>query len=148
MNGFNHIASEMSRRKSHYTELAVRKAPVLRLDARYVRKGYATASSPATTLMLLSLMSACDFKTRQCKRSVGWLMKRVGVKNRNTAFKAIRRLQELRIINIGSAHGESHVYTLNDQSMWITISGDTTSDTGTNIAIDTPDVSPPIHNIK
>jgi len=132
-----HINNEISRQEDHYKELAVKKAPKLWLDARYVRRGYMAASSPATTTVLLALISASDFKTRQCRRSVRKLMEESGVKNRNTAFRAIRRLQELQIIDITSVQGYPHIYKLNDPSMWVLSPTSINSDTGTCIAPNT-----------
>lgn len=144
MDGFGHIKNTITRRAGHYKELAVRKAPKLWLDARYVRRGYMAASSPATTTILLALISASDFKTRQCRRSIRKLMDESGVKNRNTAFRAIRRLQELGVISITSTRGEPHVYEINHSSVWSSIN----HKTGTRTVPNTPRVSPPIHNIK
>ena len=121
MSEFNHIASDMSRRKSDYDEVENRRALKLWLFARYVRGGYLAAFPHSTTAILIAILNVANFKTRKGKCRIRRLMKESGVKNRNTAFKAIKWLEELRIISITRVQGESHIYALNKSSIWLTL---------------------------
>ncbi len=101
----------------------------LYIDNEFVDDGYLAYSKNAGRIYFV-LARHANAKTQTCFPSYPTLMRKAGMKNRNSVSQAIKELEQLNVIKIKkTGRGRANTYFLIDNQYWKTISsinGDTT----------------------
>ncbi len=102
----------------------------LYIDNEFLAEGYAAKNRKLSLVDVYAVLCKyANAKKQTCFPSIETIMRESGLKNRNAVVKALKKLEELNIINVWHSLGRSpNHYFLNDTSVWLKEDG-TTRDT-------------------
>lgn len=125
MNPIDEILNSMKprpRKPDSFGGLPIRppiKKTRLFVDNEYLEEEYAAAFPHSVTTVYCVLARHANYKNQTCFPSVKKIMELSGIKNRRTAFAAIRILEAFSIIAVIHSNGRtSNRYALLDPSVW------------------------------
>ncbi len=90
------------------------------IDTEFIINGYASKYRNISLIDIYSVLAMhANYKTQICFPSIAKIIEESGVKNRNTIFKALKKLEELNMIKIFSTKGRNaNRYILLDSKLW------------------------------
>lgn len=116
--------------KPHTLARRLKKKTRFFVDNEFFEFGYAAKYRKQSVLDVYCVLAKyANYKKQTCFPSYERIMSESGIKNKNTAVNAVKKLEELNVITIWHSKGHSpNVYLLQDTSVWIrekSITGDT-----------------------
>jgi len=93
------------------------------IDNEFLADGYAAVFRKISLIDIYSVLAKyANYRKQECFPSIQTIIRESGVKNRNTVMKAIKKLEELKIIKVFSSKGrKSNRYVLLDTDIWVRI---------------------------